>query len=98
GLLITLRRIDPGMQGNDSIYRCPITGLKIQGLFAEEVPPENANTYEPVSCLACTRVHLVNRYFGVNPLGQSDAVLHGFLRRVPTRRSVSGWWYTSPAP
>ena len=46
------------------IYRCPVTGLKVQGLFADEVLPENANTYEPVTCLACTRVHLVNRSSG----------------------------------
>jgi hypothetical protein len=46
------------------IYRCPVTGLKVQGLFADEVPPEKANTYEPVTCLACTRVHLVNRSTG----------------------------------
>ena len=26
------------------IYRCPVTGLKVQGLFADEVPPEKANT------------------------------------------------------
>jgi hypothetical protein len=46
------------------IYRCPVTGLKVQGLFADKVPPEKANTYEPVTCLACTRVHLVNRSTG----------------------------------
>jgi hypothetical protein len=43
------------------IYRCPVTGLKVQGLFADEVPAEEANVYEPVICLACARVHLVNR-------------------------------------
>jgi hypothetical protein len=46
------------------ICRCPVTGLKVQGLFADEVPTEKANTYEPVTCLACTREHLVNRSTG----------------------------------
>jgi len=46
------------------IYRCPATGLKVQGLFADEVPTEKPNTYEPVTCLVCTRVHLVNRSTG----------------------------------
>ena len=46
------------------IYRCPVTGLNVQGLFADEVPTEKANTYEPVTCLACTHVHLVNRSTG----------------------------------
>jgi hypothetical protein len=46
------------------IYRCPITGLKVQGLFADEASVEAPNTYEAVTCLACTRVHLVNRSTG----------------------------------
>jgi hypothetical protein len=46
------------------IYRCPAMGLKVQGLFADEVPAEESNTYEPVTCLACARVHLVNRSTG----------------------------------
>jgi len=33
-------------------------------LFADDVPVEATNTYEPVTCLACTRVHLVNRSTG----------------------------------
>ena len=46
------------------IYRCPVTGLRVQGLFADEVPAEDTNTYESVTCLVCTRVHLVNRSTG----------------------------------
>jgi hypothetical protein len=38
------------------IYRCPTTGLKVQGWFADEPSSENANkTYEAVICTACTR-------------------------------------------
>jgi hypothetical protein len=46
------------------IYRCPTTGLNVQGLSADAVPEDNAKTYESVSCLVCTRVHLVNRATG----------------------------------
>jgi hypothetical protein len=44
-------------------YRCPATGLNVQGFFADEVPKET-DTYESVICTACTRVHLVNRSTG----------------------------------
>jgi hypothetical protein len=46
------------------VYRCPATGLNVHGLFADEVPPKESDTYEAVTCLACTRVHLVNRSTG----------------------------------
>ncbi len=43
------------------IYRCPVTGYKVQGLVADN-PAEKPNTqlYEPVTCTVCTRIHLVN--------------------------------------
>jgi hypothetical protein len=46
------------------IYRCPTTGLNVQGLFADAVPTDNTETYESVSCPVCTGVHLVNRTTG----------------------------------
>jgi hypothetical protein len=46
------------------IYRCPTTGLDVQGLFADSAPADNTETYESVSCPVCTRVHLVNRTTG----------------------------------
>jgi hypothetical protein len=46
------------------IYRCPTTGLNVQGLFADAVPADNTETYESVSCPVCTRLHLVNRTTG----------------------------------
>jgi hypothetical protein len=36
----------------------------VQGFFADEVPPKQTETYEPVTCVLCTRVHLVNRSTG----------------------------------
>jgi hypothetical protein len=46
------------------IYRCPATGLKVQGWFAEEASPGEGEVYETVTCLACKRTHLVNRSTG----------------------------------
>jgi hypothetical protein len=39
-------------------YRCPRTGLQVQGWTADD--PTNGETYEPVTCIACGRIHLVN--------------------------------------
>jgi hypothetical protein len=48
------------------LYRCPTTGLNVQGWFADE-----KTTYETVTCLACTQVHLINRLTG-KVLGSDD--------------------------
>jgi hypothetical protein len=42
------------------IYRCPATGLSVQGWIADDPTEGEAETYEAVTCTACTRVHLVN--------------------------------------
>jgi hypothetical protein len=47
------------------LYRCPNTGLNVQGWSADEVP--SSETYEVVTCLACGRVHLVNPATGKTP-------------------------------
>ena len=41
------------------IYRCPRTGLQVQGMLEEHVP-EDEGTFAGVSCAACGSVHLVN--------------------------------------
>jgi hypothetical protein len=51
------------------LYRCPNTGLKVQGFIADD-PTEDDN-YHPVTCTACTRVHLVNPKIG-KVLGEDD--------------------------
>jgi hypothetical protein len=53
------------------IYRCPTTALDVQGWFADEVADNEETTYEPVTCLACSQVHLVNRATR-KVLGQDD--------------------------
>ena len=42
------------------IYRCPATGYAIQGFVADAPESGGDHTYRPVTCTACTRVHLVN--------------------------------------
>jgi hypothetical protein len=53
------------------LYRCPTTGLNVQGWFADEVGDDEETTYETATCLACTQVHLVNRATG-RVLGGDD--------------------------
>ena len=43
------------------IYRCPTTGLNVQGWFADDPGRADADdTYEAVLCTACTKLHLIN--------------------------------------
>jgi hypothetical protein len=39
-------------------YRCPRTGQQVQGWAADDLT--NGEIYEPVTCTACARIHLVN--------------------------------------
>ena len=39
-------------------YRCPRTGLQVQGWAADQLT--EGEFYEPVTCIACGRVHLIN--------------------------------------
>jgi len=42
------------------LYRCPNIGLKVQGWLADDATERADDGYEAVTCVACTRVHLVN--------------------------------------
>ena len=53
------------------LYRCPITGLNVQGWVADDPSERDEHSYEPVSCHACRRVHLVNPKTG-KVLGTDD--------------------------
>jgi hypothetical protein len=44
------------------VYRCPRTGLMVHGWIAGE--PMSGEVYEPVTCTACGRVHLINQKTG----------------------------------
>ena len=50
------------------LYRCPKTGLKVQGFIAEELKAD-VDTYETIVCVACQQVHLVNSATG-NVIGR----------------------------
>lgn len=52
------------------LYRCPNTGYRVQGFVAEEVS-DKPDSYEPVTCIACQRTHLVNPATG-KVLGAED--------------------------
>jgi hypothetical protein len=40
------------------LYRCPDTGMSVQGWIDE--PDTESDTYTSVTCAACGRVHMVN--------------------------------------
>jgi hypothetical protein len=42
------------------LYRCPNTGLNVQGWVADDPIERGDESYESLTCTACTRVHLVN--------------------------------------
>jgi hypothetical protein len=42
------------------VYRCPNTGLNVQGWAADEPTEHDAESFEPVTCTICTSVHMVS--------------------------------------
>jgi hypothetical protein len=43
------------------IYRCPNTGMNVQGWFADEVAAKaDEHAFVSTSCTACAHTHLVN--------------------------------------
>lgn len=60
------------------LYRCPITSLNAQGWLADGVDDESEEVFEPLTCLACGQVHLVNpktgRVLGSNSADSSKGV------------------------
>ena len=69
------------------LYRCPTTGYRVQDFSAEHV---SEDTYEPVLCVICKQVHVVNPATGA-VLGRASHVtprapqLIVGSRRVPRR-------------
>jgi hypothetical protein len=53
------------------VYRCPTTGMNVQGWFADDPSEYEGEVYETITCVACTRVHLINRSAG-RVLGGDD--------------------------
>jgi hypothetical protein len=46
------------------IFRCTRTALNVQVWLPDEAPTDRADSYEAVTCPACTRLHLVNKTTG----------------------------------
>jgi hypothetical protein len=42
------------------LFRCPNTGMAVQGWAADDPTKRADDAYETVTCTACTRVHLVD--------------------------------------
>jgi hypothetical protein len=42
------------------VYRCPNTGKLVQAWTVEDPYESEADAYEPVRCIACMRLHMVN--------------------------------------
>ncbi len=40
------------------LFRCPVTGYSVQGLVSDPVP--DGDSYQSITCNACSRTHLVN--------------------------------------
>jgi hypothetical protein len=40
------------------LYRCPNIGLRVQGFAPDETSDDD--TFAPLTCTACERVHMVN--------------------------------------
>src|SRR5271166_3856702 len=42
------------------LYRCPTTGHNVQGFVPDNAAVSDERAYETVTCVLCSRVHLVN--------------------------------------
>lgn len=69
--LVASRSWPPGANTHGFIYRCPNTGLEVQGWVADDSTEWDDGSYKAVTCLVCARIHLVNPKTG-NVLGEDD--------------------------
>ena len=42
------------------LYRCPVTGYRVQGFIADNPAETDGSIYEPLHCTLCGRIHLVD--------------------------------------
>lgn len=42
------------------LYRCPVTGYRVQGFTADAPTEKGGDVYEPLTCTVCRRIHLVD--------------------------------------
>jgi hypothetical protein len=70
------------------VFLCPNTGTRVQGWFAGDGCEHDGDTYEPLSCLACGQVHMVNPRTG-KILGAAEPD-RGFGAREIVCRAAGG--------
>jgi hypothetical protein len=60
--MTNLRRLlsSPLAMSTTFLYRCPITGYKVQGFTADNPAEKNGHVYEALTCVVCKRIHLVD--------------------------------------
>jgi hypothetical protein len=46
------------------LFKCPRLGTAVQHWLPKVSAPDEANSYAPVVCLACTRLHFIHRETG----------------------------------
>jgi hypothetical protein len=46
------------------VFKCPDTSFNVQHWIEDDEDDAPGNRYESVACLACTRVHFINRKTG----------------------------------
>ena len=54
------------------LFRCPSTGLQVQGWVADDSSKPDDGAFEAISCDACGQVHLVNPKTGRTIGNKSD--------------------------
>jgi len=54
------------------LFRCPITGSEVHGFLVEETSSDDPDAYQPVTCLSCGQIHLVNLRTGKTDSEDSD--------------------------
>lgn len=42
------------------LYRCPVTGYRVQGFVADDPANNENDAFQPVTCTVCGRVHLID--------------------------------------
>jgi len=75
------------MQLPTFLYRCPNTGLRVQGWIANDPTERVEDSFEAVSCPACGRVHLVNPQTG-KVLGANDNKTISIARNHPAATAL----------
>jgi len=67
------------------IFRCPITGFHVEGFRPEQTSDEDL--YEPVNCIVCDGIHMVNLATG-KVLGEADDEAAAGAKNIVQKRKA----------